>query len=144
VIEWYGESLPTDFKELIEQYNEPTFEFDVALIGNIPALVESFLVRLDIRDWESSQHALRLNKARISYIVLTSRDGLDIDTAKVAEIGKEFPTLLGFGISQRNLDTLTQLPIAGISLEGADESKPGLKDYTHLSEILEHLEVIEE
>jgi len=49
--------------------------------------------------------------------------------------------LLGYGISESNLDALSGLPIAGISLEGTEESSPGLKDYSHLSDILEKLEV---
>jgi phosphoribosylanthranilate isomerase len=79
------------------------------------------------------------NKNRISYVVLTDPDGGPLNQAVVTEIASEFPVLLGYGISERNLDALSTLPIAGISLEGTPEQSPGLKDYSHLSEILERL-----
>lgn len=41
------------------------------------------------------------------------------------------------------LDSLKDLPIAGYYLEGGEELRPGLRDFTSLSEILELLEVAE-
>jgi phosphoribosylanthranilate isomerase len=41
------------------------------------------------------------------------------------------------------LDELKDLPIAGYYLEGGEELRPGLRDFTSLSEILELLEVAE-
>jgi phosphoribosylanthranilate isomerase len=45
---------------------------------------------------------------------------------------------------QQNLDTLLNLPINGIFVEGNEETTPGIQNYDHLSEILEKLTVNED
>jgi phosphoribosylanthranilate isomerase len=45
---------------------------------------------------------------------------------------------------QQNLDTLLNLPIDGIFVEGNEETTPGIQNYDHLSEILEKLTVNED
>lgn len=60
---------------------------------------------------------------------------------KLSEVCSEYRILLGFGVKKEDLDIiLNKIVPAGIELKGGEEIKPGLKDYEHLSEILELLE----
>lgn len=57
----------------------------------------------------------------------------------IASYGK---LLLGFGISAENVAELSLNPvIAGLALDSGDEIKPGLRDFDHLADILEALEI---
>lgn len=62
----------------------------------------------------------------------------------VRELSQLCEVILGFGITGSNvLNLLEKTGARGISLEGGEEIKPGLKDFDELSEILEILEVEE-
>jgi len=144
VIEWGGAEIPGDFAYIIQPYNASFLEIDAQHLKNIDEIGFRLIVTVQAKDWHSLREMILSYKNRISYVLLTSADGGPLDHMLIAEIGHEFPLLLGYGISENNLDVISGLPIAGISLEGTEESSPGLKDYSHLSAILERLEVLEE
>jgi len=141
VLEWNGAEIPGDFADIIQLYNAGFVQIDARHLNNVPVLPVRLIVTLDANDWRSLQETILGNRNRISYIVLTSADNSPLDRKLINEIGLEVPLLVGYGISENGLDALSDLPIAGISLEGTEESSPGLKDYTHLSDILERLEI---
>jgi phosphoribosylanthranilate isomerase len=141
VLEWDGAEIPGDFEHIIQPYNAGFVEIDARHLKNIPALRVRLIVTLQASDWHVLREVVQDNKNRISYVILTGPELIPPDHALVTEIGLQFPLLLGYGIAENNLDALSTLPIAGISLEGTEESSPGLKDYSHLSEILERLEI---
>ncbi|EOZ93688.1 Phosphoribosylanthranilate isomerase [Indibacter alkaliphilus LW1] len=61
---------------------------------------------------------------------------------KIRILAEGCQVLLGFGLEASNIEkTVDQTNIKGISLEGGDEIKPGLKDFDELAEILETLEI---
>ncbi len=143
VLEWTGEGIPDNFEDIIQPYNADFIQIGAHLLGNIPAFSFRLIITVPLRDWPLLYPALQRNKDRTGYLILTNPVDDPIDPVLISQIGKEFSVLLGFGVSEKNLDTLSILPIAGIALEGTAESKPGLKDYSQLSEILERLEVSE-
>lgn len=60
---------------------------------------------------------------------------------KISELSSNCQVLLGFGIhADAVLELLETTQIKGISMQGGDEIKPGLKDFDELAEILETLE----
>ena len=60
---------------------------------------------------------------------------------KIAELASKCPVLLGFGLQPDSVLELVQnTGIKGISIQGGDEIKPGLKDFDEMAEILETLE----
>jgi phosphoribosylanthranilate isomerase len=141
VIEWAGAALPGDFAEIIHPYNAGMVEINARHLKNIPSLHVPLVVSMEVEDWPENSELLRSSRNRIRYVALTSRNDGPPDFAVAAEIGREFPVLLGYGVNENTLDALSDLPIAGIALEGTEESSPGLKDYSHLSDILERLEI---
>ena len=143
VLEWAGAEIPVNFEDLIQPYNARFVEIDARHLTNIAKIKAHLIVTVQANDWKGLREAFRRNKNRISYVLLTDSDSAPLNRNLVTEIGREFPLLLGYGISESNLDALSGLPIAGISLEGTEESTVGLKDYSQLSGILEKLEITE-
>lgn len=139
VVEWEGE-ITKDFEAIILPYNADFVEIDAHQLKNIPDSIEHLIVNLELSDWPSVHKVLSSFRHRIDYLILTS-EGVNLDTPLIAEIALEFEVLIGFGINEETLDKLTALPVAGISLKGSIETNPGLKDYAHLSTILERLEL---
>ncbi|MBW3468487.1 phosphoribosylanthranilate isomerase [Arthrospiribacter ruber] len=63
-------------------------------------------------------------------------------TDKIKQLASSCQVLIGFGLSADNvLNVVEQTEAKGISMEGGDEIKPGLKDFDELAEILETLEI---
>ncbi len=141
VLEWDGATIPGDFADIIQPYNAGFVQIDARHLKNVPALQARLIVRVQASDWQALRDMIFSYKNRINYVLLTGSDTGPLDQNLITEIGRVFPVLLGYGLTENSLDSLSGLPIAGISLEGTDESSPGLKDYSHLSGILERLEI---
>ncbi len=156
---------PVKFKEIINWISGPEFIWerpeglnDKLQIENEIQLVEipvskisetnhdasyKFIVNIEANDWPSNRKELLDRKNQISYLLLTDSSRLSTGQFKnlVTEIAADFPVLLGVEIDQQLLDDYLSWPIAGIALNGSEETSPGIKDYDHLSAILEKLEV---
>ncbi|MFD2033766.1 phosphoribosylanthranilate isomerase [Belliella marina] len=66
----------------------------------------------------------------------------ELTTSKIKELATKCQVLLGFGIDASTIEeVLESTQVKGISLEGGDEIKPGLKDFDALADILEVLEL---
>ena len=140
VVEWAGADIPDNFAEIIQSYNAGWVEINARDLKNIPPLEVRWIVSVNADDWDGYQEVIRSNRNRIGYVLLTGLGTGPLNHELITKIGTEFPLLLGSGITEKNLDQLSGLPVAGISLEGTQESTVGLKDYSHLSDILERLE----
>ena len=115
VLEWAGAEIPGDFADIIQPYNAGFVEIDARHLKNIDEIQSRLIVTVQAKDWHSLREMILSHKNRISYVLLTSSDAGPLNHNLVAEIGREFPLLLGYGISENNLDALSGLPIAGIS-----------------------------
>ncbi len=63
-------------------------------------------------------------------------------TEKIKSLATQCDVLLGFDLEAESVEgTLQATGVKGISLQGGDEIKPGLKDFDELADILEALEV---
>lgn len=62
--------------------------------------------------------------------------------AKIKTLAEKCQVLLGFGLEANSVENVIEkTKIRGISLQGGDEIKPGLKDFDELADILEALEI---
>jgi phosphoribosylanthranilate isomerase len=90
-------------------------------------------------EWLTNKSILHLSKKEILFVELEV-SSLDESTVNIIhEIAKDFEVFLKPSIAI-DLAEILKLSIAGISLDGDAETKPGLKEYP-LAEILEKLEI---
>jgi phosphoribosylanthranilate isomerase len=128
-----------------EKYNVSLIELHASEISK-PNLLKSgqqFIIRIDLSNWKQYQKDLLQNIDAIKYVIVANSHSLNDHEAKsiVAEMAVDFSVLLGFEIKVQLLDEYLRWPIAGLALNGSAETSPGIKDYDHLSSILEKLEV---
>jgi phosphoribosylanthranilate isomerase len=79
-----------------------------------------------------------LIKDRIAFVQVNEPD-TSHDFMK--QLSNQFPILVKVTSSQGLDDLLATKAINGITLNGSQEIKPGLKDYTNLADVLEQLDV---
>lgn len=83
----------------------------------------------------------------IHYFLLESNQK-NLSTKEIqllAKLSKEFPIIVGFGITSKNIiDLLSQTEIKGIAFKGQTETEVGMGGYTDFDEISDILEKIEE
>jgi phosphoribosylanthranilate isomerase len=100
-------------------------------------------------DWDAIRTADRFFEAygpvapHVSYFLLESEAGTLDEAARaaVAEIAKQYPVLLGFGLEPAAVEAvLAQTAVRGIALKGSQEIRPGYKDFGALADLLEALE----
>jgi phosphoribosylanthranilate isomerase len=92
------------------------------------------------------QMSALLNK--VHYFVLENMERNKLLTAEeiqtVKALATSYPIVMGFGFDANNVCSLLETaPLSGIELRGSHEQKPGFKDLTELSDILEQLEVLD-
>jgi phosphoribosylanthranilate isomerase len=100
-------------------------------------------------DWDAIRTADRFFEAygpvapHVSYFLLESEVSTPDPAAlgAVAEIAKQYPVLLGFGLEAATVETvLAQTAVRGVALRGSQEIRPGYKDFGALADLLEALE----
>jgi len=98
----------------------------------------NLIVTLPASAWREARPDLLQSKKNIRYVELEV-SGLDDATEKwVREAALDFELLIK-PLEKVDIGKIKSLPVAGISLEGDSETKPGLKEYP-LAGILEQLE----
>ena len=90
-----------------------------------------------------SQVAEKLQSEGVYLLLKADHEKLSKDElTTISILAKSIQVILGSGISAFNVKKLVDdLGLFGISLEGGEEIKPGLKDFDELADILEELEV---
>ncbi len=118
----------------------PAFQIENLLLSKSK---HRYLIGVDLNDWPQYKANLLINAEAINYLLVYNSTGLNNLEAKrlIEEMSANFSVLLGFEIKIALLDEYLTWPIAGLSLNGSEELSPGIKDYDHLSLILEKLEV---
>ena len=90
-----------------------------------------------------NQVAEKLQSEGVYLLLKADHEKLNKDElTTISILAKSIQVILGSGISAFNVKKLVDdLGLFGISLEGGEEIKPGLKDFDELADILEELEV---
>lgn len=89
--------------------------------------------------------AIKLNGFGIIFHVTSTHEELtDDDFEIIKKLTQHCKVILGIGITSENVKNLVEeLNLYGISLNGGNEIKPGLKDFDEMADILEALEIKE-
>lgn len=136
----FGVELDLDNHEAVDLYNAHFIQIGSNQIDEFQTEIP-IMLNLHVDDWPFSKVKLIQLKDRIEFIELTI-SGIDAALVQVLEeIAKDFKVLVKYS-SFIDLDQILKLLIAGISLDGNSEDKPGLKDYP-FAEVLEKLEVVD-
>lgn len=145
--EFVLEAEKTDLVELyktIGNYPAHYLQLDASQLDSFdPTYVERLIVLIDIHYWEKWKNKIMQARASIEYLLIRNdREGNPADLqVLIGEMAECCPVLLGFGIVKENLKDVLHLSIAGISLDGSEEEKPGMKDYNQLADVLEALDM---
>ncbi|WP_028982137.1 hypothetical protein [Sporocytophaga myxococcoides] len=112
----------------------------------LPGLKKPVILKVDFNNDEPSEtiEVLKKYENKVAYFLLENNTEPELNYLKdvLGEICQKFPVILGFGIQQSALPLIIDtINPSGIALKGGEEIKPGLKDFSELSEILEELEV---
>lgn len=98
---------------------------------------KSIILDATLDDW--IMHKDHWEEVVISYLILAGK--LTDDIEMLREINNQVPLLVPYNKIQSQAVDIFSLPVAGIVLEGSAEDRPGQKDYDHLAEVLESLEL---
>lgn len=151
-VQLVGETQTEDLDEISELLKKyPLDAIQVSVPAMIPFLVSELkipiLLRVDIDLTEPEGLSVLLSDwgSAVTYLLLESSRNTPVSTSweqALKQLPSHTPVLLGFGLE--NIDQIQHfigsLPIAGISLQGSEELRPGYKDYGMLMDILEALE----
>lgn len=141
VAEWPNDATE-DMEEVISTYNVDFVEIGVQQLKFVNTLTKPLIVKLAPNDWTNYEEELVKNKTGIAYLLLMQPESSARANVPWNEM-KAFSILLSYTDFDYSINELLELPIGGIALSGSEEVKPGLKEYGHLSEILEELEVLD-
>ncbi|MFZ1806860.1 MAG: hypothetical protein WAU36_06555 [Cyclobacteriaceae bacterium] len=100
-------------------------------VEKLPIILET-----SIAEWEGIK--TNLSTYNISYLVLV--ENKNPDWKMVEQINSTINVLVPQHLIE-NISEVESFPVTGILLEGSPEDKPGQKDYDHLADVLETLEV---
>lgn len=111
-------------------------------LSTLNSILENY--RPDYLELGLKEYALTLGKLPIPYLLTLQPDEVVPDQANPEMIiRKALPTSdtdLVHVASIQEAETALQQPVKGLALQGSSQSKPGIKEYDDLSEILEMLE----
>ncbi|MBY0434220.1 MAG: hypothetical protein K2U26_08935 [Cyclobacteriaceae bacterium] len=138
-------TLATDISasEIIQSY-KPDFihcPAEAILKNTVSADVE-IIAEISFLDWQQKQELLKLYKGQIRYLVLTQLPSENEAVRFLSKVASDIPLLLELN------DTFTgdvksffeKTGVAGFVLQGERELQPGLKEYNHLSRVLEQFD----
>jgi phosphoribosylanthranilate isomerase len=128
-----GASLPAHLNE----YQATHIIFSLSEMTSPLPVSAKWIVRLTPQEWEAYKSVMLQNKSQIEFLLFDPMDKSNKGIAK--EAAAEFKIYVAMG--ENSLTDLLTWPVDGITLKGSDEMKTGLKNYDHLSEVLEKLEV---
>lgn len=96
---------------------------------------KSVIIAANLNEWKLRH--VSLNNLSIAYLILVDKE---LDWKAIKEINNQIPVIIPHAHLPMDSDP-SEFPIAGIALEGSDEDKPGHKNYDHLAQVLESLEI---
>lgn len=129
VAEVYGVTSSEELTTILENYRPDYLELSLAELGFVHAQLP-ILLRLEGSESVTVPTHLSL------YAVIVKDT-----TTRPSNLGENVLLFLDAADSSSQPDSLTKEAIDGLVLSGSKEESPGLKDYDHLAEVLESLEV---
>jgi phosphoribosylanthranilate isomerase len=137
VAEMYGITPATNVDSIMADYAPDFLEVNLEDIGLLPDGKLPLIVSVDETTPAEDLIKLAFLKERIAFIQVNG-------SAKSFEFIKKLSTQFPVLATVKSVDELNALlntqAVSGISLNGSQEIKPGLKDYSHLANVLEILD----
>lgn len=137
VAEMYGITPATNVDSIILDYAPDFLEINLEDIGLLPDSKLPLIIAVD--DTTPAEELIKLAflKDRVAFIQVNG-SGKHLEFIK--KLSTQFPVLAAIKSADELNDLLNAQVISGISLNGSQEIKPGLKDYSHLAMVLELLD----
>lgn len=128
-----------DLHQLASEYLPDALHIPLTIINAYESLELPLILEIPFADWPTYRTKIQHFLPTVSHILIT---GLPKDaTLKPSDNANNHPILLALDLDLGPLAPLLQKTKAqGFSLRGSRELTPGLKDYEHLSRVLEELE----
>lgn len=123
---------------ILENYIPDFLEFDLVDLARLPENITTPLI-VSVSEVTFKKYGKYLldRKSNIAYVIIKK---MNADETFDTELRKEFPTLL-LPPDTKKISLSLDPNLSGIVLSGTHEIRPGLKDYDHLADILEQLEM---
>ena len=105
------------------------------------------ILKQNIKEVDDLEDLIAKSQSYADYgvIIHLVSDSLQLDSKvleKIKTLAEKCQVLLGFGLEANSIENIIEkTKVRGISLQGGDEIKPGLKDFDELADILEALEI---
>jgi phosphoribosylanthranilate isomerase len=137
------ELKPGTVPESLYEYGVELIQVDSDMLSEPQAFKDfELIVTISLANWPKVKDQLKTTKAKVRYVVVNDLSGdYEQDMYTLKEIANVADVLLGLESSSYTLDQILDFPITGLNLTGNVEMKPGLNDYSQLSDILEKLEI---
>ncbi len=136
IIDWESVNV----EEVISQYSPDLLHISItkATTNKLPSF--PLILELSLEIWHFLQSKIQNDATKIEYVFLTE---IPKNTDSLNEIEpRNYPLLLPVSENERSiLELQNKSGVSGFVLQGSAELKPGLKDYDHLSRILESLDL---
>lgn len=151
-LEYVGEfetSHPDAILETLKSYSEIKY-IEIQEEIHLKMLVNSsygLILKQNIKEVDDLEDLIAKSQSYSDHDVTLHlvSETLQIDDSileKIKTLAEKCQVLLGFGLEANSIEhVIEKTGIRGISLQGGDEIKPGLKDFDELAEILEALEI---
>ena len=111
-------------------------------VKNLTALGLQVILEVEVAD--DLETTLKEVKENVAYFLISksSSELSDDRLNDILKLGNQYPIILSFGFDAANVNSFTHSnPLEGIALDGGKEIKPGIKDFDHLADILDALEI---
>jgi phosphoribosylanthranilate isomerase len=126
-------TVQSSISEITAQYSGHFVQISSKQLHWLEGSNVRFIINIHDEEWSGIQSQLK-EHYNIAYVIVRASS-----LAVATEIGKHFPVLLATN-NPADVALLAASPVAGLSLTGTREEKPGLQDYSALAAILEQLE----
>jgi phosphoribosylanthranilate isomerase len=138
VAEMYGITPTTNVDSIISDYAPDFLEVNLADVALLPINKLPLIVSVDNNTPSTELVKLAFMQDRIAFIQV---NGSENPLEFIKKLSHRFPVLATIKSLVELNDLLNTQAINGISLNGSQEIKPGLKDYGHLAGVLEQLDI---
>ena len=140
-----GETQSADYQvvtKLLEVYKIDFLQIsEPSLLPKITNLGKPIILQLDFDSAFLKENLENYSKF-VEMFLITGDELSDLARYEMKEIAQNYNVLLGFGITENNIEEiLGDTLLKGIALKGSEELRPGFQDFAELMEILEKLEI---
>lgn len=136
VAEAYGIEKGEDLPAIIQNYLPDFIELSIQDLVKLHSPYSTYIVSATYEELIANEDELAPFRIQISKVIVPA----STDKKLIDELARSYKVLLQVDANTRHDAFINNPSLKGIALQGSQEEKPGLKNYDHLSEILEKLE----